>query len=171
MQGLVDQLVLEIDTNPPYEVVNDDRYNKFKTTNSIPMVFAVKAQARDTKEADMNNLFFRWVGNNHVKFLDSESQARGRLKGKDDDYKLVRPFTQTDFLQEEIMNLEYKQSGNNTAIKQISKSIQKDRFSALKYGLYWIHLEEKKNQARQNENIGDISKFFMGRTVKQISRR
>lgn len=170
-QGLVDQLVLEIDTNPPYEVVNDDRYNKFKTTNSIPMLFAVKSQSRDTKEADMNNLFYRWVGNNHVKFLDSESQARGRYNGKDgDEFKYVRPFTQTDFLQEEIMNIEYSQNGNSTGIKRISKSIQKDRFSALKYGLFWIYLQEKKNLSRNNENF-DVSKFFMGRSVGKISSR
>ena len=58
----------------------------------------------------------------------------------------------------------------STPSMQISKSIQKDRFSALKYGLFWIHLEEKKNQSRNITDIGDISKFFMGRTVKRIGR-
>lgn len=168
-QGLIDQLVLEIDENPPYEVVNDDRYKKFKTANSIPMIFAIKSQQKDMKDSDMNGLFMRWVGNNHVKFLESESQARGRYKGKDDKiHEFLRPFTMTDFMQEEIMNLEYKQSGNNIQVKRVSKGIQKDRFSALKYGLWWVDLEEKKNKTRRDENIGDIGMFFMGRGVKKL---
>ncbi len=133
------------------------------------MIFAVKSQQKDMKDSDMNGLFMRWVGNNHVKFLESESQAKARYKGKDD--KLVnylRPFVMTDFLQEEIMNLEYKQSGNNIQVKRISKGIQKDRFSALKYGLWWVYLEEQKNKTRRNENIGDIGMFFMGRGVKKL---
>lgn len=168
--GLIDQLVLEIDENPPYEVVNDDRYKKFKTANSIPMVFAIKSQQKETKDSDINNLFIRWVGNNNVKFLESESQAKGKFKSKDINKlpEYLRPYLMTDFLQEEIMNLEYRQSGNNTTVKQVSKSIQKDRFSALKYGLFWIYLEEQKNKARQEENIGDIDMFFMGRGVKKF---
>lgn len=167
--GLIDQLVLEIDENPPYEVVNDDRYNKFKTANSIPMIFVIKSQQAGMKDSDMNGLFMRWVGNGHVKFLESESQAKSRYKGKDEKLnEFLRPFMMTDFLQDEIMNLEYKQSGNNIQVKQVSRAIQKDRFSALKYGLWWVYLEEQKNKSRQNEHIGDISKFFMGRGVKKL---
>lgn len=166
-QGLVDQLILEIDTNPPYEVVNDDRYKKFKTANSVPMVFAVKSQSKETNASDIHSLFYRWVGNGAVKFLESESQAIQRFNGKDDKKpEYTRPFLMTDFLQEEIMNLEYKSSGNKVEVKQISKSIQKDRFSALEYGLFWIYLEEQKNKQRQDENIGDIEQFFIGRQVK-----
>jgi len=167
--GLIDQLVLEIDENPPYEVVNDDRYNKFKTANSIPMIFVIKSQQAGMKDSDMNGLFMRWVGNGHVKFLESESQAKSRYRGKDEKLnEFLRPFMMTDFLQDEIMNLEYKQSGNNIQVKQVSRAIQKDRFSALKYGLWWVYLEEQKNKSRQSEHIGDISKFFMGRGVKKL---
>jgi hypothetical protein len=169
-KGLIDQLVLEIDSNPPYEVVNDDRYAKFKTANSIPMVFAIMSQSKETNASDIHNLFIRWVGNGHVKFLESESQAKSRFKNKDDSKlaEYLRPYIMTDFLQEEIMNLEYKQSGHRTEVKQVSKSIQKDRFSALEYGLFWVYLEEQKNKARREEDIGDIENFFMGRGIKKF---
>lgn len=166
--GLVDQLILEIDTNPPYEVINDDRYNKFKTANSIPMIFALKSSNADTKASDIHNLFMRWVGNNQVKFLESESQARGRYKDDDKLSEKLRPYVMTDFLQEEIMNLEYRSTGNNIQVKQVSKAIQKDIFSSLEYGLFWIYLEEQKNKARQNEDLGDLDKFFMGRKAKKL---
>lgn len=173
-QGLVDQLVLEVDSNPPYEVVNDERYIKYKTANSIPMVFAIKSQSKDTKASDIHNLFIQWMANNQVKFLESESQAKGRLVSSKKDVEsfteLLRPFVMTDFLQEEIMNLDYKQSGNNTEVRQVSKSIQKDRFSALEYGLFWIYLEEKRNLTLREEDIGDIESFFMGRKARTTIR-
>lgn len=172
-QGLIDQLILENDTNPPYEVINDDRYKKFKTANSIPMIYSLKSQSKETKASDIHTLFMQWLGNNQVKFLDSESQAKSRYKGKDEskEAEFLRPYTMTDFLQEEIMNLEYKSSGVRVEVKQVSKSIQKDRFSALEYGLYWIYLEEQKNMQRQEENIGDIDKFFMGRGIRSNNKR
>lgn len=168
--GLVDNLVLEIDSNPPYEVINDDRYAKYKTANSIPMIFIVKSQTKETNASDIHSLFMRWVGNGAVKFLESESQAKAKFKGRDDSKmpEYLRPFTMTDFLQEEIMNLEYKSSGHKIDVKQVSKSIQKDRFSALEYGLFWIYLEEEKNKTRRDNDIGDIASFFMGRKAKKV---
>jgi Terminase-like family. len=172
-QGLIDQLVLEIDSNPPYEVINDERYAKFKTSNSVPMVYAIKSQSKETNASDIHNLFIQWISNNQVKFLESESQAKARLKNKDPEKlaELLRPFVMTDFLQEEIMNLEYKQSGHRTEVRQVSKSIAKDRFSALEYGLYWVYLEEKRQKTMREQNIGDIESFFMGRTVKNPTQR
>ncbi|OME53990.1 DNA-packaging protein [Paenibacillus odorifer] len=171
-QGLIDQLILEIDSNPPYEVVNDERYTKFKTSNSVPMIFAVKSQTKDTNSSDIHNLFIQWMANNQVKFLESESQAKAKMKNKDVEKlaELLRPHLMTDFLQEEIMNLEYKQSGHRTEVKQVSKSIQKDRFSALEYGLFWVYLEEQRNKTMREEDIGDISSFFMGRGIRKATR-
>lgn len=171
-QGLIDQLILEIDSNPPYEVVNDERYAKFKTSNSVPMIFAIKSQSKETNASDIHNLFIQWMANNQVKFLESESQAKARMKNKDMDKlaELLRPHIMTDFMQEEIMNLEYKQSGHRTEVKQVSKGIQKDRFSALEYGLFWVYLEEQRNKMMREEDIGDIDSFFMGRGVKKPRR-
>lgn len=166
--GILDQLVLEIDENPPYEVVNDDRYKKYRTENSIPMVFALKSQNKETKSSDIHNLFINLINNQKVKLLVSESQIRAELPSKvlKDSEKAVnvlRPFTYTDLLVEEIMNLEYKQSGNQTQVKQISRGINKDKFSALEYSLFYIQMEEKKNQTRKTETV-DISKLFLFKT-------
>ncbi|MFS0643686.1 DNA-packaging protein [Siminovitchia sp. 179-K 8D1 HS] len=160
--GLVDFLVLEIDENPPYSVVNDSRYDVYKTPNSIPMVFALNSGSKDTKASDIHNLFINLISNNGVKMLVSNSQARSQIKIKDSE-KLVEellPFTMTDLLVEEIMNLEYRQSGNDTQVKQVSKSIAKDKFSAFEYGLFYVHLEEKRNQTRRKQTF-DPSKLLM----------
>ncbi|MEK4025504.1 hypothetical protein [Sporosarcina sp. FSL W7-1283] len=161
--GLVDFLVTDtIDENPPYSVVNDDRYNAYKTPNSIPMIFAINSSSRDTKASDIHNLFINLVSNHRVKLLISQSQARTKLGNVKDSQKLsdsLLPYVMTDLLVEEVMNLEYKQAGNDTQVKQISKSITKDKFSAFQYGLFWIHLEEKRNQTRKKQDIS-VSQLF-----------
>lgn len=167
-RGLVDYLVTEIDENPAYSVVNDDRYNAYKTPNSIPMLFAMNSSNKETKSSDIHNLFINIVSNHKVKLLVSQSQAKNAFNNMKDAEKIMQglmPFTMTDLLAEEIMNLEYKQSGNDTQVKQVSKSITKDKFSALEYGLMYAHLEEKKNQRRKSE-VYDTSQLFMFKKAK-----
>ncbi|ARF70807.1 DNA-packaging protein (plasmid) [Paenibacillus larvae subsp. pulvifaciens] len=170
-KGLVDILVTECDENPPYSVVNDDRYDKYKAANSIPMIYALSSNTKEDKASDIHNIFINYINNKGVKILHSESQARAFIdkKYKDSEAKAnaLMPFIMTDLLCEEIMNLEYKQSGNQTQVKQISRSINKDKFSALEYGLYYIYKLERKNAKRRRESI-DISNFFL---VKQASSK
>jgi hypothetical protein len=166
--GLVDNLVLEIDENPAYSVVNDERYNQYKTPNSIPMLVAMNSSNKETRSSDIHNLFVNLVSNHKVKLLVSQSQAKNSFDKIKDSEKVMQglmPFMMTDLLIEEVMNLEYKQSGNDTQVKQVSKSITKDKFSALEYGLMYIHLEEKKNQRRKNE-VYDSSQLFMFKKAK-----
>jgi hypothetical protein len=68
------------------------------------------------------------------------------------------------------MNLKYKQRGNDSDIEQVSKSIPKDKFSALMYGLYWIYLEERKNNEKKSNNNIDITRLFNFRQP-QIRKR
>lgn len=168
--GIIDYLITECDSNPAYSVVNDSRYDKYKLQNSIPMVFVVKSQAKETNASDIHNVFINAIAHHQVKFLITEHQARQKVKKKqaDEVTQILRPFVETDFLQEELMNLEYHQSGNTTKVKQISKSIGKDRFSAIEYGLFWIINKERQNKAKK-ENVIDISSFFMGRKAKSKS--
>jgi hypothetical protein len=171
-KGLVDQLVLEIDENPAYEVVNDERYDKYKTENSIPIVFGISSNTRETKASDIHNVFMNTIANHRVKLLVSEPQARTNRKNKrNEDSEIIAhellPFTMTDLLQDEIMNLEYKQAGNDTKVKQISKSINKDKFSALEYGLFYINLLEKENSIKKKER-GDAWKFMVFKKPKSI---
>lgn len=164
-KGLVDELVLEIDENPPYQVVNDDRYDKYKTANSIPMIYGISSNTKENKASDVHNIFMGIVSNHKVKMLYTEAQAKEKLDPKvlnDSElaYKILLPFVYTDLLQEEIMNLEYKGSGNSTQVKQVSSRIQKDKFSALEYGLYYINTLERKNAIKKKENF-DVSGYML----------
>ena len=167
--GLVDQLILEIDDNPPYAVVNNDNYNQFRTLDSIPILYALNSGSKENRASDIHNLFINNISNNKVKFLESEPQAKARISNSiRDEEKLADvlvPNIMTDLLVDEIMNLEHNHAGTETRVKQISRNIPKDKFSALEYGLWWVHLKEKENRTRKNE-VKDIKKLFRFRQGK-----
>jgi len=50
----------------------------------------------------------------------------------------LMPYTLTSILREEMLNLREENEGINIILKQANKSIKKDKFSALCYGLYYI---------------------------------
>ncbi len=174
-QGLVDYLVTEIDENPAYEVVNDDRYNRYKTMTSIPMVFSVKVTQKGMRDSDIHNVFIGQISNQKIKLLKSESHIKAKFfedkKMTSEKYSLLaKPFIMTDILCDEIMNLEYRQAGNETKAVQVSRTISKDKFSALEYGLYWIYLEEQKNKVRSKESNMDVGKLFAFKKPQLRSR-
>jgi hypothetical protein len=165
-KGVVDYLVTDIDKNPVYEVVNDSSFDKYKTPTSIPMLFLLSTNKAEFKNSDIFDNFTAQMNNKKVKMLQHSAVAKLNLmenrgmKGE----KLanaIRPYIMVDLLCDEISNLEYKNSTQGTAINPISKDMPKDKFMAFCYGLYWIHLEEKKNKTRTKEtfNIMDSLLF------------
>lgn len=163
--AVTDILVTEIDENPPYSVVNDDSYLKYKKPNSIPMLFTISSNKRDTRNSDIVNIFMSTIANHGVKLLKSETSARSILTEKDPS-KLANklmPYIETDIMIEEIMNLEYVQSGNTTSVSQISRGVQKDRYSAFSYGIFWLYLEERKNLNRKKQDFNP-SDFYAVKT-------
>ena len=162
--GVVDQLILDLnDGNPPYKVVNDDKgiWTKYESDNGIPMVFALKAQNKDTRNSDMINHFMQVFNKLNVGLLKSkhegikelEKKLKRRIKESEELANAEIPYILTDNLCEEIMNLTYKQAGTETKIERVSRAIPKDKFSALLYGLYWVYLEEKKNKISKKQKF------------------
>jgi hypothetical protein len=180
--GVVDQLVLDLnDGNPPYKVVNDvdNQWTKYQTEDAIPMVFALKSQIKETKNSDMINNIMKVFSKLDIELLKTPNEGikdlekKNKKKFKDDSEELAIaeiPYILTNNLCDEIMNLKYKQRGNDSDIEQVSRSIPKDKFSALMYGLFWVYLEEKKNKERKGNSNIDINKLFNFRKP-QIRRR
>lgn len=52
------------------------------------------------------------------------------------------------------MNLREESQGVNIILKQANRTIQKDKFSAFEYGLYYIKQEEDKKKKR-SRNFAD----------------
>ncbi|RXZ78188.1 DNA-packaging protein [Paenibacillaceae bacterium] len=167
--SVVDQLVLDLsDGNPPYAVVNDDRYDKYNTAESIPMVFALKSQNKETRESDMINHLMQVFSKMDIGLLKSAHEGikdyekkHKKVKNSEERSTLEIPYVLTDILCEEIMNLRYKQNGNDTKVERISTRIKKDKYSALLYGLYWIYLEEQKNKVIPQDNSNFLDYLYV----------
>lgn len=150
--GLVDDLVLEFNEHPPYSITNSSNWDEYRKPNSIPMVFALNSAQRETKEELIVNNFMAVFNNNDVNLLKSESHAKSFIEEKDGAKmanKLL-PFIQTDRLVDEIMNLKYVNSGNKGRVERISQSIQKDRYSSIAYGLFYVYMVERGNKNMLN---------------------
>lgn len=171
--GVVDACLLDLgDGNPPYKVVNDEtgNYKKFESPDGIPIIFAMKSHNKDTKNGDMINHFMKTFAkmdigllkNPHEGIREIEKKQKKKFKDEDsEDQSLAEvPYILTSNLCEEIMNLRYVVKGNTSDIERISRSIPKDKFSALMYGLFWIQMEEKRGRIKTRTNRIDITKLL-----------
>lgn len=131
-------------------------YKKYKTNSTeLDVLYLMKANAPINTEA--HSITQSVLNSGKIKFLIDERIAKQKLLttkvGQNmttearSDY--LRPFSLTTSLREEIMNLREENEGLNIILKQANKSIKKDKFSALEYGLYYIKkVEEDKKKKK-----------------------
>lgn len=170
-RGLLDYLVKE-DKYPSYSVVNDDgTYDKYKLPNSLPLIFNVMSNTKETSASNIHNNFMAVISNHDLKLLETDTVAKEKSREKDLEKlaELIAPHFETSQFVDEVMNLTYEAQGNKTKVKQVSKSMDKDRYSAVSYGLYYIYLEEQKNQQRKKQ-VFDISGYSAVRKPKNKIR-
>ena len=128
-------------------------------------MYLVKANAPINTEA--HTYVQTQLSSGKIHFLIDESSAKVKLMGTkmgqsmDNDKRAdyLKPFTLTTILREQMLNLVEENEGVNVILKQSSKSIKKDKFSAFEYGLYYIKQEEDKKKRKKKRNIGDMIFF------------
>jgi hypothetical protein len=92
--------------------------------------------------------------------LISEREAKAKLLGTkmgqamspEERGAYLIPYTLTDILKDEALNLREENEGINIILKQANRSIKKDKFSALCYGLYYIKSIEEKRKKKKKFN-------------------
>lgn len=145
---------------PDFGVYNDDEnfYKKFRTQNcEFDAIYAIKANAPINTEA--HTALQSDLESGKIKFLIDEKIAKNKLLGtkmgqemtqdQRDDY--LKPFVLTTILKEEMLNLREENEGVNIILKQANKSIKKDKFSALEYGIYYIKQEEDSKKKKRSK--------------------
>ena len=172
--GLVDYMVKSQtdpetgDFIPDFGVDNDDEgfYKKFKTPDTeLGALYLIKANAPINTEA--HSYVQTQLSSGKIKLLIDETQAKGKLMAtkmgqamdpsKRAEY--LKPFTLTTILREQMLNLVEENEGVNIILKQSSKGVRKDKFSAFEYGLYYIKQEEDRTRKRKKRNITDMMFF------------
>ena len=157
------------DELPPFGVeggTSDDAIEPYKKIKGPGVeenaIFLIKANAPINTEA--HAYVQTQLASGKIKFLIDEGQAKVKLMSTkmgqqmDNDKRAdyLKPFTLTTILREQMLNLVEENEGVNIILKQSSKSIKKDKFSAFEYGLYYIKLDEDKRKKRKKRNIAEM---------------
>ena len=172
--GLVDMLTM--DTTDPdsgevlynWGVINDDdnRYRNMKTENTITDAMYIM-KANQVLNSEMYSYCQSEINAGRVLFLIDEATAKNKLMSQAQGQKMsqskradyLRPFVQTSILRDQMLNLITENEGANIILKQSSRKIKKDKFSALIYGLYYCKLQEDKSRKKKRRNMRDFLFF------------
>lgn len=171
--GLLDAMVLpSFDSKtgeqfPAYFTFNDEHHlppeKKSESDEPSPefnaIIYDIKAGASNDDIIHSN--FFSQINNGTVSFLANERIAKDKLlataKGQKmslyDRRVFLLPYEMTSRLMDELNNLRLKPTGtqNQFKVERISRSIEKDRFSALEYCLYRIKYYEDKDARKKKK--------------------
>lgn len=122
-------------------------------------------KANQTLNSEMYSYCQSEINAGRVNFLIDENVAKNKLLAQSQGQKMsavqraeyLKPFTQTSILRDQMLNLVTENEGANIILKQSSRKIPKDKFSALIYGLYYCKLQDEKRGKKKKR---DISKFM-----------
>lgn len=173
--GLIDYMVKsQIDpetgeTLPPFGVEGGtyeeagQEYKKFRTDDmERDAMYLIKANAPVNTEA--HTYAQTQLSSGRVKLLIDEREAKmklmetkmGQNMSIDQRNEKLKPFVLTSVLRDQMMNLVEENEGVNTILKQSTKTIKKDKFSAFEYGLLYIKKEESKRKKRGSRNFANM---------------
>ena len=102
-----------------------------------------------------------------LKFLIDETTAKlklmetkmGQAMTPEKRAEYLMPFTLTTSLREQMLNLVEDNEGVNIILKQSSRGIPKDKFSAFEYGLLFIKREEERRHRRRGRDLSGLMLF------------
>lgn len=150
---------------PNWGVYNDEdrRYKQWETEDTIHnAMFIMKANQ------PINSELFAYcqtqLNSGKLKFLIDEAVAKNKLMSQSQGKKMttlqranyLRPYVETSILKAQMMNLVQQNEGANIILKQATRKIKKDKFSALIYALSWPKRLEEKSHRGKKRNIQDF---------------
>lgn len=140
-QGIVEKLledVTDYDTNEElgcWATINTDDVPKVK--NAPPILYVLKSQGIN---GDIIREFINSVESNKLKMIKPYEDIKDTLDKSVDDLMVEALSMQTQALIDEVANLKLKQTQTTYTVEQVVRRIDKDRYSALAYSLYYISM-------------------------------
>lgn len=158
--GLIDELLRESydvvtgDYLGCFDTINTD--NKPESYNADKCLFDMKAQGFQTKVVSH---FINAVDSGFLKMLIRKQEQEFTDREREYFDQNVLPFVNTELLFFEIANLKLKvMSANNLSVEKVVNKIDKDKFSALSYAIFYIL--EFCNQERKVNKISNSQLHF-----------
>jgi hypothetical protein len=173
-QGLMDFLTDTTEdeeygkTYKPYCVVsvNGDESKGEKNEKALPLLHLMKVNTAELNN-EIHNTMLGHLQTKSVRLLTNPMEAENNLEIKygkkltaENKSDLLLQYHQTDFLIQEMMQLEIEMKGNNVALKTMTKSQRKDRYTSLSYGIWWVSKYYEVKNRKDTSNDIDITKLF-----------
>lgn len=156
---------------------NHTYYTELELEGAIPVIYPIKAGGVGTTDPDSDmvlNAELQFEHNN-VQLLTGNLnegveayKKYHRIKDDSMNYKISMPYKKTNELVGQIQNLREEPSGAGIKERRISQHIQRDSWSALKYGLRFAQILERVN-LQQKPNRSDWTKVlaqFKGKELR-----
>jgi len=143
-QGLVEKLledVTDFETNQEYgawATINTD--DKSKSSNAPEILYVLKAQGIN---GDIIRTFINYVESNTLKLIKTFDDIKDNLPKdlkEDDLLNFELACTQVQLLIDEVANLKLKKTQTAVTVEPVIKRLDKDRYSATVYALYYISM-------------------------------
>jgi ribonucleoside-diphosphate reductase alpha chain len=143
-QGLVEKLledVTDYETNEEYGAwATINTTDKSKSNNAPEILYVLKAQGIN---GDIIRTFINYVESNILKLIKTFDDIKDNLPKdtkEDDLFNIELACTQVQLLIDEVANLKLKKTQTAVTVEPVIKRIDKDRYSATVYPLYYISL-------------------------------
>lgn len=166
-KSVTEQLMKDMGDGMPLCCFNHE-YLDLELPNALPVIYPVVATNgyRDTGKGDPDSEMMKYAtvqfeqGNVHILITNINDGVDAykrfhRIKDSDDDAQFSVPYLKCRELCGQISNLKRKESGMGWREVRISKAIQRDMWSALKYALRVAQVLERKNLVAEARRPSD----------------
>ena len=153
-KGVVECLMMDLaDGLPPLCIYDYADYRSAELPGALPVIYPVKAGGTGVTDPDFEMIKYAQTQfEHHNVFLLTGNLRDGveaykrfhRIQSDEQDWRIVQPYQKCRELVGQIQNLKLVPSGAGMSEKRISKSIQRDSWSALKYALRFAYRLERK---------------------------
>ena len=154
-KGVVECLMMDLgDGLPPLCVYRHAQYTSAELPGAVPVIYPVKAGGTGVTDPDFEMIKYAQAQfDNHNVELLTRNQRDGveaykrthSIKDDATDWYIAQPYQRTREQVGQIQNLKLLPSGSGMSEKRISKAIQRDSWSALKYALRFAQILDINN--------------------------
>lgn len=130
-----------------------------EVANSEKCVFAYLAQSFDQESIP---IFMECVETGKLRLLSMKDYSDFDYMPEKERKEIMLPFIQTNFLIDEIQNIVLKVLNNGKlSIDRATTRLQKDRFSSLQYGLWYVMKNMDNVINEKTDDVEELSKYIM----------